>query len=836
MGLWITRLYWVWLKGRGVLGQELLAGIGLAVGVALLFASLIASTSLDGSVRSTTSELVGKMQFQLDARGSEGFDQQMLGEVRGLPGVRLAVPVLQEPVTVTGPAGQRAVELIGIELSGALSGSPLSRHFEFAGGGPRGALVFPLPVAESVGVHSRSSLKLWFAGRTVTALFGHALDAEAIGGLVGSSVAVAPLAYAQRLTGMRGRITRVFVEVLPGHDRDVRGGLLRLAGRSLNVEPAGFDATLFGIAAAPANQSQGLFSGISALVGFLFAFNAMLLTLPMRGRLIRTLRVNGATKGDIIKVLTFGGLVLGVWASLLGLILGDVLSLAVFRSNPGYLALAFPVGSQRIVTWPCIAIAAGAGLFAAWAGVLSSLWQSSLDPARASISSKQQVLRARSTVVVTGGLVCLVLTTIVLIASPRSAVLGSVSLVLALLSLLPSLLNAIVGAFDRLQACFGSAATRIAVIELRSPKTWPRSVAIAAIGGTAVFGAVALDGAKANLQSGLDHAAHDVAGTADLWIVPSARQDVLATTPFRQDGALRIGSRPGVREVGAYRASFLDYGDRRVWVLAPPMSTPDPLPPSQIVAGKLALATARLHAGGWAVVSQALAEQHRLHIGRSFTLPSPQPMTYRLAAVSTNLGWPPGAIILNPRDYARAWGSTELSAYSVMVTPGASTESVRDELLRAIGSARGLVVETARQREQRMRMTSRQGLSRLGQITRLVLLAAVLAMSTAMGAMIRQRRPQLARLKVQGYRRGVLWRALIYESVLLLGAGCIIGTVFGVYGQLLISHALATVTGFPIVFSAGVGVAFLTTAVVGIAAVAVVALFGYRAASVAPKP
>ena len=109
------------------------------------------------------------------------------------------------------------------------------------------------------------------------------------------------------------------------------------------------------------------------------------------------------------------------------------------------------------------------------------------------------------------------------------------------------------------------------------------------------------------------------------------------------------------------------------------------------------------------------------------------------------------------------------------------------------------MVQTAQQREALQQAASRQGLSRLTQIATLVLIATVLAMSVAMGTMIWQRRPRLARMKVQGYpARGVVAGAALRER-LLLGAGCLIGAVFGIYGQLLISHALASVTGFPVV-------------------------------------
>jgi putative ABC transport system permease protein len=113
-------------------------------------------------------------------------------------------------------------------------------------------------------------------------------------------------------------------------------------------------------------------------------------------------------------------------------------------------------------------------------------------------------------------------------------------------------------------------------------------------------------------------------------------------------------------------------------------------------------------------------------------------------------------------------------------------------------------------------------------------IATILAMSTAMGTMIWQRRARFSSIKAHGYKTRSLWAALLWESAILLGAGCSIGAVFGLYGQLLISHALATVTGFPVVFSLGTLAALTSFTLVSVAAVAIVALPGYRVASVAP--
>lgn len=269
-------------------------------------------------------------------------------------------------------------------------------------------------------------------------------------------------------------------------------------------------------------------------------------------------------------------------------------------------------------------------------------------------------------------------------------------------------------------------------------------------------------------------------------------------------------------------------------MIAPPRSATNPIPANHLVSGELNVATSRIRGHGWAVVSQAIANEYHLLIGQSFTLPSPRPTTFRVAATGTNAGWPPGAIIINAEDYARAWGSSDASAYNITLLPGASARQVRSEVAQALGSNSGLIVQTAEQRAQRWDSLTRQGLAQLSQIKLLMLIAAVLAMAGAMSSMIWQRRPQLAYIKRQGYKKAILWRALLCESALLLGTGCSIGAVFGLYGQLIQSHALATVTGFPIVITVAPLIAVSSFVLVSAAAVAILAVPGYLAVRVRP--
>lgn len=395
----------------------------------------------------------------------------------------------------------------------------------------------------------------------------------------------------------------------------------------------------------------------------------------------------------------------------------------MFRSDPGYLSFAFPLGSQRIVSWQSVVIAAAAGLLAACVGVLMplrELWSGSIA---ASMRRGRRSRRWWTIGALAGGMSCLAATTIILLVAPQSAVLGSVILVIALLLLLPLMLDAFVAACSYFRGPLETAATRIAVSELRAPAARTRSVAIAATGAIAVFGSVAIQGAHANLQRGLDRLFHEVTAVSDVWVAPPGPQNLLATAPFSGNAQTTLARLPGVEAVGSYRATFMNYGDRRTWVLAPPLSARSPIPPSQLLTGHLAVALTRLRAGGWAVLSQAIATEHRLTIGERFTLPAAQPVTLRVAALITNLGWPPGAIILSPADYVRAWGTPNPSAYSILLQPGVTAQQGSREVRRALGASSALVVQTARQRQALQETASRQGLSRLTQIATLVLIA-----------------------------------------------------------------------------------------------------------------
>ena len=792
----VARLYRVRLRAR--LTQELFAVLGIAIGVSLLFASQVANTSLNGSVRELTSGIVGQMRFQLAARDTHGFDAQLLNQVVSLPGVQAAAPVLEQNANVVGPAGEQSVDLVGADPRLARLGGRLARRLGTVPLGGARVFTLPAPIARKLGVSSSlQPVKLQVGSAEVSALLVSEQLAGRASALGQSPVALAPLRTVQKLTGMSGRLTSIFVRSPPRLDGRVRAELQRLAAGRLNVRPAGFNTVLFARAAGPVNQSTGLFSALSALVGFLFAFNALLLTVPQRRNLIEDLRLDGYTRRMIVEVLLLDALVLGVLASALGLLLGEVLSAALFSASPGYLSFAFPIGAQRIVTGWSIALAVAGGMLAACAGVLAPLRAEIVKrPARFS-RAPVGTPHARAWWLLTGASVCLAATTVILLVAPQAAIVGVLSLTAALLLCLPAVLDLAVRAAERLQRMLKGASSYLAVIELRSRSNRARSLAIAATGAIAVFGSVSIQGARGSLQRGLDASARGIDSRARSvghagGRVQLLRHDTVQGHDRRRARATRgrtgrgdlSRELPGLGAIAASGSSRLPAATR-----------------SRSRRARSSAATRPWRAPGCAGTA-GWCSRGRSPPATICTSGRRSPCRARIRPAcasrrSAPISAGPGALVMNADDYAHAWGSNDPSAYQIELAAGATAATVTREVRGALGPRSGLRVETMAERERLHYATAAQGVARLTQIRSLVLIAAVLAMAAAMGAMIWQRRARLADMKVDGFSRIVLWRALLWESAMLLGVGCSLGALFGLYGQLLLSRALSVVNGFP---------------------------------------
>lgn len=827
-----AQLYFYARRLRSHPVQEALAGLGIAIGVALVFAVQIANGSITGGSSQVVRSIVGIADLQLRARGEAGFEEQLAKRVRQLPGVRIAAPVLDVNGTVRGPGGRTAA----VQLASADASLPniagMAKNIEQAHLTPREhglpEVLLPLATANMLGVSihpsagiSRPSpvVTLLVRGRSFRANVIAVLGPEDVGPLSHALAAILTLGSLQKSAGMHGRLSTVLVESQPGRHDEVRRELESLAGGRLTVAPATQDIKLLEQATVPSDDATGFFAFVSGLVGLLLAFGAMLLSVPERRRMIADLRIQGTRPRDLVQLLLFQALCLGTVASLIGIAIGDVLSRSLFHQTPGYLTLAFPLSTETVVGAKPLLLSLVGGVaatcLAASAPLLDLRRSRAVDAIYFEDGEPGQAmsLRARGGLFAVAVALLAVSIALPVLGGPSLAIVAIIALAFAALLAIPLTFTAVLKLAEAVASRpRGPNTLLMATRTLRATTT--RSLALAATGAIAVYGTVAANGAHDDLLKGLYRDYSQYVSTADVWV--TNHNDYLATSTFRPEGLPeRVQKLPGVQAVRPYGGGFLDAFGRRLWVIARSPQASQMVPPDQIVEGNAAHAERLLRSPGWIAISAQVAKAEHAKVGDQIALPTPTgTVAYRLAATTTNLGWSPGAVVLNLPEYRRAWQEDDPTALEVDLRAGTPPATARDAIRALLGPDSSLAVHTSAARASEADGLAREGLGRLTQIAMLLTAAAVLAMTAAIGASMWQRRPALASLRIQSFRPAQLRAILLCESGLVVLTGCLVGALAGIYGHALIDLYLRTQTGFPAPYSASIPQGLSVTAAI----------------------
>ncbi len=802
--------------------RELMAVVGVAAGVALLFAVQVSHSSITGSFEEIAHGVAGRATLELASRGPEGFNGRISEEVEHMADVKAAAPIFEQPIVAVGSKGRRALTLVGATEQITALGGKLSLQFQRAGeASHRGFLVLTEPTAHAIGAKPGSVLAILVGGHTTHITLDATVPSDRVGRIAESPVAAAPLAIVQSLSGLPGRVTRILIEPKPGREAALRRALTDRFGTTLNARPVQTEARLLGSAAGPEKQVTLLFSAISLVAGIILAYNALLLASDERRRFIVYLIETGTPDSMIIASLAFDALVLGVVGSVLGLLIGDAISLIAYRTVPGYIAAAFAIGGQRVIGPQTVLIALAGGMLAAFAAaalpaIVTLRAGAAVEPeAVGRTLSFARRLQFSERIVFACGAMLVCLSVAVSALKPATTVVALVGLAAGLVICLPMILRYMLGVARSVSRHSDDPAARLAVAELRGSPT--RSVALLATGTVAAFLMVLIGGAVADVQHAARKGATDLLSSAELWVKPGGPENVYTTQPFAytetQSRLQRLGV---VSSVLPWRDSFLDLPGRRVWVLGVPPQLQSQIAPSQLVEGSLSAADRHLREGGWAAISQTIAREDHLRLGERFTIPTPTGnASLRLAATIANYGWLSGAIVMNGDDHATLWGSDTASQLAVVLRPGTPIEHGKQAVQTALSGDRALTVETLDERRSEVSAVLGSTLSRLSETTIVVLIASVASVIALMIAAIWQRRGRIDSLMSIGMSFSQFARLIFYESGLLLISGCLIGMVAGITGQYLIDGWLQQTTGSSIQFMPAWQLGLRTIVIVG---------------------
>src|SRR6478752_7597366 len=188
--------------------------LGVALGVAVLFAGLATNAGVEASVRSTVHDLVGRADLRVAAFGETGLSPETVADIAATPGVAVAAPALEQRTYLGAELEQGAalpppVTVLGIDptVDGRLHDLPLVTGSALAYPDEPSALITERLAAQD-GLAVGSLLQLQGAGTPQSVrVVGIIRGDGPLTGAFGRTVVV-PLGTAQQVFGQTS-VTRV---------------------------------------------------------------------------------------------------------------------------------------------------------------------------------------------------------------------------------------------------------------------------------------------------------------------------------------------------------------------------------------------------------------------------------------------------------------------------------------------------------------------------------------------------------------------------------------------------------------------------------------------------
>ena len=326
------------LAGRKV--RALLTAFAVIIGVSMVSGTFVLTDtmqkSFDGifetSYENTDVIVSGHQVVESDTADVPTIPSSLLRDVRALDEVDAAAGSIQDDTSATiigrdgdSLAGQNPTIVSAFDYTQPQL-SPLKlQSGEWAQGDSEIAIdagtakKHDYAIGDTVGVSANGPVEQY----TITGIAKYG-EVDSIGGAV---IAVFDMPTAQTLLHQEGRYDELAVTAADGtSESQLRDAVAQLAPAGVDVKLASQEAK---DAAKETNEGLGFvrifllgFGGIALFVGAFVIFNTLSITVAQRTREFATLRTLGASRKQVLRSVRLEGLVIGLLASLVGLVLG----------------------------------------------------------------------------------------------------------------------------------------------------------------------------------------------------------------------------------------------------------------------------------------------------------------------------------------------------------------------------------------------------------------------------------------------------------------------------------------------------------------------------------
>ncbi|MEA2192767.1 MAG: putative transport system permease protein [Solirubrobacteraceae bacterium] len=628
----------------------------------------------------------------------------------------------------------------------------------------------------------------------------------------GFPVAIATLPTAQALSGREGTLDGISV----AGDRGVKPALLRgrvrgaLSGEPVTVRTGTEDAAA---QAADLEEDFGfirtallVFGGIALFVGAFVIYNTFSITVAQRTRELALLRLIGATRRQVLRSVVLEAAVIGLIASLLGL-LGGLALVPALRGLLGAIGAELPSTASVIATRTIVVALLVGVVVTVVASLVPALRATRIAPIaalREGLTAAPKAGRAR---LVIAGLLCVVGAVVVAIglfgdasAGTAAATLGggSVAVFLGVALFSPQLVRPIASLIGAPLQRFAGVSGRLARENATRNPARTAVTAAALMVGVALVVFVTIF--AAGLRGSIDRAV-DRAFAGDLTV--GSKSGFGETPPAVADAVRKV---PGVAAVGSVRFSEGKVaGDRKTTSIVG--FDPKTIARTYKLRWKQGSDATLARLGRDGILADTGFSKHAA-IGDRVTLltPTGKRVTYVVRGLldeGSEFGLLGGGLVIPNDRLAADFDATDDAFVFLRYAAGADGARIRAAIDRTL--AQRFPDAQTRDREQ---VKEQQA----GQINQLLyLIYALLALSlvvslfgivNTLALSIFERTRELGLLRAVGMSRRQVKRIVRLEAVITSLIGALLGLVLGVLFALAISRPLEA-DGFRLTFPVG---------------------------------
>jgi putative ABC transport system permease protein len=832
----LSILAWRGLSARPL--RTALTAAGVALGVAIVTATLVANQAAADSVQRAAAELLGKADLRVRAFDDAGLTPRAVSSLRRLPGVTASAPVAERRLTVSTPPGpnEAVFNLLAVGVDPA--DEQAVRRYSMVEGdmlatGSADSVLLNAHWAADHGLGVGSQLLLAGAQPNQPALHvAGLLDDAGFGALAGGGVLVMPRSTLDEAFAIPAPVRYMDLVVVPGQDEGVQAQLDRSLSEPFVVETLADANRQLGQAQSSFASIAFLFGLVALVVGAFLVANALAMNVGERTREIGLLRAAGATSRQLLGIFLRQGLAIGLLGSLAGVIAGILIAalmIGFLRSTHAVLIGGLPLNPLSLL------LALGLGVLVTLvAAIVPALQASRYSPLEALRPSRRpntglwprlRWLIVLELMVVVAGLLLYPLdrggTPLVAVALAALLLVGGAVAAAFVIGPLARVVGRPFEWFFGAEGMLGRA--NLARDRTRSGLTvGALMIALAAV--------VALASVASSARAGVDRWVDSIlpggyAVRLGLPVAIADYQDAFeATSGVRRAGP--IAEFPAVIRSGQRQTEVSMAGiDPQLFEEAGALI---------FTAGDRAAAFQEMRNGGAVLVPDEISRRDGVRVGDTLALSRPgsvaQPFTVAgVVAYSVPGRTPDGALLVGLTDAERVFDVTTASLWSLVPQPGIGAGAFREAVTQTATGLAGEVITAPQLADDLSRSLDRL----VGLFDVLALIAVVvgaLGIVNTLSAGVAERVREIAVLRAHGMTVGQV-QAMVVAEASIIGA---IGGVIAVCIGLLVAWSMVRVGGGQN-FGAGLAVPWALLISVVLLGTGVAALAGLYPARLAAR-